>query len=376
MKIIGLKEIKEAPGDWSEVFDYRIDLDELKEQVSKYQHFEKFIVIGNGGSITSFESYYRALWPKKEFFILSSMEPRLIKEVREKFEKDKTLIIVISKSGFNLGPIEILLGFLDYPAILVITNKHAGALREIAEKRGYPIIEHPEIGGRFSGATATAIVPAILAGFNSEEILSGIYAGYQRKDEAYTFATELLNLETSGTEEIFLPIYNYYLMGSLNLIVQLMHESVCKNGKGQTFYGAFSPEAQHHTNQRLFGGKRNMAAVFFTYQNQESSLIQVPDELKGIDFREAKLGMVDGIPYQQALLAEYKGTKKDADNKGIPNYTIDFESINESEIGQLVGFWHLVAFYSSILRGVNPFDQPAVEDSKAITVEEIGKLKK
>jgi len=254
MKIIGLKEIKEAPGDWSEVFDYRIDLDELKEQVSKYQHFEKFIVIGNGGSITSFESYYRALWPKKEFFILSSMEPRLIKEVREKFEKDKTLIIVISKSGFNLGPIEILLGFLDYPAILVITNKHAGALREIAEKRGYPIIEHPEIGGRFSGATATAIVPAILAGFNSEEILSGIYAGYQRKDEAYTFATELLNLETSGTEEIFLPIYNYYLMGSLNLIVQLMHESVCKNGKGQTFYGAFSPVAQHHTNQRFFGG--------------------------------------------------------------------------------------------------------------------------
>ena len=372
MKVNNLAIIQ-APTEWSPVFDFREDLDAIKEKISPYLKYKKIIVIGNGGSITSLEAYYRALSPQKKVYFLSTMEPRLLKELKAKCSKEETLVIPISKSGLNLGPIESLLAFDGYPT-LVITNPEEGALKDIAKIRNWEIIPHPAIGGRYSGGTATAIVPALLCGLNAEKILAGLYLGYKQKDLAYSLASALYGLEQKGINEIYLPIYGNYLIGFLNLIVQLMHESVCKNGKGQTFYGAFSPESQHHTNQRFLGGKKTVAAVFFIYNQPKDLKISVPDELKNIQIRGEKLDFIDGIAYQDSLLSEYLGTKQDADKKGIANFTIELPEINESEVGQLLGFWQLVAFYSSSLRGVNPFDQPAVEDSKAITIEEIKRL--
>jgi len=374
MKLIGLDTIAEAPTDWSEVFDFREDLDELKTKIEKYRKYKNFIIIGNGGSITSFEAYYRALQPDREAAILSTMEPRLIEELKKKYSPEDTLVVPISKSGLNLGPIEIFLAFVDYPT-LVITNPNEGALLEIARKRGYEIIDHPAIGGRFSGGTATALVPALLCGLDANQILSGLYEGYGLKKEAYSLSKRMFELENNGYSEVFLPIYSHYLMGFENMIVQLMHESVCKNGQGQTFYAAFSPEAQHHTNQRLLGGRKNVAAIFLKYEN-ESISVSVPDDLKDVDIRGEKLDFIDGLPYQKGLLAEYMGTKKDADLNNVPNFTITLQKIDAFEIGELLGFWHLVTFYSCVLRGVNPFDQPAVENSKQITVDEIKKLQK
>jgi len=373
MNINNLQNIQKAPDNWSPIFDFKEDLVSLKEKVQPYEKYEKIIVIGNGGSITSLEAYYRALSPKKEVFILSTMEPRLLKDLKLKCHQEETLVLIISKSGENLGPIESLLAFDGYPT-LVITNPNRGALREIAKIKGWEIIPHPEIGGRFSGGTATAIVPSLLCGLDIEKILDGLQVGYGLKDQAYSLSSALYDLEQKGITEIYLPIYSNYLMGFLNMIVQLMHESVCKDNKGQTFYGAFSPESQHHTNQRFLGGKKNVAAIFLTYQGPKDLKISVADELKEVQIRSEKLDFIDGIAYQDSLLSEYLGTKQDADKKGITNFTIDLPEINELEVGTLLGFWHLVAFYSSVLRNVNPFDQPAVEDSKAITVDEIKRL--
>ena len=160
------------------------------------------------------------------------------------------------------------------------------------------------------------------------------------------------------------------------MIVQLMHESVCKDGKGQTFYAFFGPEAQHHTNQRFLGGKKNVIGTFITVTKPENDLkIEVSDELKNIEYKGSKLDLLNGLPYQKALEAEYIGTKEDADAKGVPNLTIELDSISTKSVAELISFWHLTAFYSSNLRGVNPFDQPTVEDSKNITLEVIKKLK-
>jgi len=163
-------------------------------------------------------------------------------------------------------------------------------------------------------------------------------------------------------------------MGFQNLIVQLMHESVCKDSQGQTYYAALAPESQHHTNQRFFGGKRNVTAIFIIYKGSNNLEMSVPEDFKDINIRSEELKIVDKIKYRDALFAEYIGTKTDADNKKIPNFTIELEEINETEIGKFLGFWHLMAFYSALLRGVVPFGQPAVEDSKEITVQTIKKL--
>ncbi len=369
MKILGLKTTESVPSDWSAVFDYRENLKLLEDQIRPYRKYKNFIIIGNGGSITSFEAYYRALRPDREAFILSTMEPRLIEELKSKYNPENTLVIPISKSGNTLGLMESLLAFIDYPK-LVITNSHEGTLSEIAKIRKCEIIEHPNIGGRFSGGTASAIVPALLCGLDAQMILEGLYGGYERTNEAYALSVSLLELENQGVNEVYIPIYSYYLMGFENLIVQLMHESVCKDSKGQTFYAALAPEAQHHTNQRFLGGQKDVAAVFII-NKEGSAKVSVPDDLEGIAIRGTKLGFLNGLAYKDGLYAEYLGTKQDADIEKITNYTISIDQIDEKSVGELLGFWHLVAFYSSLLRQVDPFNQPAVENSKQITVDEI-----
>ncbi len=373
MEIKGLKEIAKAPAEWPEVFEYRINLDEIQKGVAKYSQFPNIIIIGNGGSITSFDAFSKALGTQKNVFVLSTMEPRLIEKLKSKYRKEDTLIIAVSKSGNTLGLIESLLAFVDYP-VLAITNSSEGTLSQMAKVMNWDIIDHPNVGGRFSAGTAAAIVPAILSGLNAGQILAGLYDGYQSmRDQAYSLSKELFELENKEMDEIYLPIYSYYLTGFQNLIVQLMHESVCKDGKGQTFYAALAPESQHHTNQRFLGGKKNVAGIFITYTDNNDLLINVPASLEDIEIRAEKLAFINNIPYQEALRAEYLGTKEDADHQGITNFTIELDGLNEHEVGELVAFWHMMAYYGSIIRGVNPFDQPAVEASKQITLEKIKK---
>jgi len=371
---INLKEIVKAPDDWSEIFDYREDLDKLKDALKGIEA-EKVILIGNGGSITSYDAIYDAVEPEIPSATVWTMEPDYLAKVKKEFPKDGTVVIAVSKSGKTLGLIEALLFFIDYE-IICVTESKPSPLYDMAEKMDWKIIPHPVVGGRYSAGTSCCMVPSHLAKIEIKDIQDGIIAGYELKDEAYSLAKYYFDLEEKGYDEVYLAIYSNRLRGFQNLIVQLMHESVCKDGKGQTFYAFFGPEAQHHTNQRFLGGKKNVIGTFITVTKPENDLkIEVSDELKNIEYKGSKLDLLDGLPYQKALEAEYIGTKEDADAKGVPNLTIELDSISTKSVAELISFWHLTAFYSSNLRGVNPFDQPAVEDSKNITLEVIKKLK-
>jgi len=366
---INLEKIESAPKDWSEVFDYREDIAKLESLLSKYNHFKNIIVVGNGGSITSYDAYLGALGSALKSNTVWTMEADYLKKVKDSSPKDDTIVLAVSKSGKTLGQIESLLYFSDYKVICV-TEPNNGPLSEISKKMGWDIIPHPPVGGRYSGGTSCAFVPAILAGMNVQDIKAGLEAGYAMKDEAYSLSKYYFELEKKGYGEIYLPIYSERLKGFQNLIVQLMHESVCKDGEGQTVYAALSPEAQHHTNQRYLGGKKNVIGTFITVKNPQNNIkVKMPDEIKNVDYKGTNLSIIDGSNYQDLLYTEYLGTKQDADKNNVPNVTIELDKVSPESVGLLVAFWHLVAFYSSILRKVNPFDQPAVENSKNITLE-------
>ena len=51
----------------------------------------------------------------------------------------------------------------------------------------------------------------------------------------------------------------------------------------------------------------------------------------------------------------------------IPCLALHVLSAEPAEVGAFVAFWQLFAVYSSLMRGVNPFDQPQVEESKKIS---------
>ena len=102
--------------------------------------------------------------------------------------------------------------------------------------------------------------------------------------------------------------------------------------------------------------------------------ILIPDKIAEIEIKGLSLKKLNGLTYSKALNLEYHGVKTEADRLGIPNVTIELPDISNKTLGELLSFWQLVAFYSAILRGVDPFNEPAVTNSKNITIEEIKKL--
>lgn len=360
---------------------FQEDTDAIKAVLKKYRNYTNLIVIGNGGSNTSFKAFHSALVPlssKKKAYILTTMEPDIINEIKKIFPPHNTLVMPVSKSGTTVGVIEAMLAFEGY-YMVPVTTPGTGAISVIADKQNMDMIHHPEIGGRYSGLSASGLAPSIFFDIDVSGIQNGAKSMYEKCDPkvpinsnpALQLAASLYLLDQKGYGEIFCPIYSMKLSGFQNLIVQMIHETVAKNKKGQTVVCADAPESQHHTNQRFFGGPKNMAGVFFSVQNQQDkkSKVNVPAAIRRIKERDGKLGDISGVPYEKALEFEFRGTYQDAINNRIPVAHVSIDTITPYSVGELIAFWQYVAVYSAWLRDVNAFDQPQVEASKALSFE-------
>ncbi len=352
-----------------------------------YSYPKNFIVIGNGGSISSLRAFHNFLIEyshqgavsdsEKLLFVIDSQEPGPISKIRDRCSVSETIILPISKSGNTQGVIDVLelLIDLDYP-VATVTSKGSSAgridkiVRNALEKRNLInsveqlIIEHPPIGGRYTGRTCVAMIPLALLGMNEHdinEILRGADEMYEKCDinapvssnPALKTAAAAFWLEKKkGIDQIFAPMYSHALDGFAHLITQLLHESSCKAQEGQNITCAMGPECQHHTNQRFFGGKRNVMGMFFTVDCEHSWGLE----------------SLEGIPLDQALRCEYEGTIQAAKDANIPHIHIKIPDFTPQSAGQLLAFCqYAFGVYPSLLRDVNPFDQPAVEASKEIS---------
>lgn len=365
------EEFRDISQDKPNFLEYRPDFALLEKLTRKYSSKKKLIVIGHGGSITTFAGLYGALKNKstKQVFLVSTNDPDYLFEVKSKTDPSDTLVIAVSKSGETVTQLEALLQFIDYP-MLVVTGV-AGPLAEIAHKLKAEIVVHPPIGGRFSGFTEATLVPAALCGFDCEKIYDGGHTWLRRFNEtnpAYEAASIFNQLEGLGIVDVFMPVYSSKLFPFSNLIVQLCHESFGKENKGQTYFAHEAPESQHHTNQRFFGGQKNIAGWFISSQNSQTHLTTiVPENLSSIPLKEQTLSVLDKIPLQEALQFEREATIDDAKMNDIPVVDMQLEELSEHHLGELIAFWQMYAVYSSLFRAVNPYDQPQVEASKKIS---------
>src|SRR3989344_9571130 len=87
---------------------WRPDMVKIKQDFAPYAKYKNIIVIGNGGSISSLEAYWRAFGggrSEKKLTIVATMEPDYILMVRKQNPLNETLVIAISKSGNTVGVI-------------------------------------------------------------------------------------------------------------------------------------------------------------------------------------------------------------------------------------------------------------------------------
>lgn len=364
-----ISEIKlpEAP----EFVKYKPDFEAIKKAAGEYQKYKNILIIAHGGSLTTFYGYYNALKfeAKKNVYFLNTVDPDYIYELKQMLKPDDTLVISISKSGENTTHLEMTMQFVEYPMIIV-TGKNS-PLRAAAEKLKLPIVLHPPIGGRYTGLTEVALLPAGIIGLDVEALHKGakkFYDLYEKDNLAWRAASVFHQLEQKGYVDVFLPVYSHNLFPMTALIVQLCHESFGKAGKGQTYIASEAPESQHHTNQRFFGGTKNIAGFFMSGETfAHPGVTNYPAAVHSVQIKGHVLFDINKIPLDKSLAAELSGTLEDARINSIPVAHLSITGFTAEQMGELVAFWQLYAVYSSVLRDVNPFDQPQVENSKNIS---------
>lgn len=347
--------------------DYALMVEILRE----YSKYSNILIIGHGGSINPAIGLCHALKDKatKNLYFLNTVDPDYIHELKQKLKPENTLVLATSKSGNNLTQIEALSQFLDF-TIVCITGKNS-SLRAMADKLKIKVVIHPPIGGRYTSFTEVNLLPLVLAGINAESVVNGakeIFRLYEKENLAWQAASVFWQLEQQGIIDVFMPFYVHNLFPVSSLVVQLCHESFGKSGLGQTYFAHEAPESQHHTNQRFFGGRKNIAGFFVGVESYiHSGVAQYPPEIHSIQLKEYVLFDLNKIPLSKIMEFELLGTLEDARIQSIPTAHISLSNLSEREVGLFVGFWQLYALYSSVLRKVDPFDQPQVESSKNIS---------
>ncbi len=350
---------------------YEPDFTLMEKYKEEYKDVKNLLIIAHGGSITSFYGYYHALeyQTTKKAYFLSTTDPDYIYQLKQELKPAETLVIAISKSGETTTQIEALMQFLEYP-ILIVTGK-SSPLRAIGEKLNAKIILHPPIGGRYTGLTEVGLLPAALCGLDVRGLYEGaqkFYRQYKTENEAWRAASVLWQLEQESYVDVFMPFYSHYLFPMSHLIIQLCHESFGKAGRGQTYFAHEAPESQHHTNQRFFGGEKNICGFFTTLENFQHPTQDIfPPSAHSVQIKNHPLFDINKIPLEKSMEFEAQGTMEDAKISSIPVAHLSVGACIPKEIGQLTAFWQLYAIYASVLRQVDPFDQPQVENSKNIS---------
>lgn len=354
--------------------NYEPNLERIFELASKFANTKNFIVLGRGGSVTGIKTIYNALakyYTNKNLYVIDTIDPEYINYVKKKCSHEDSVVIAISKSGNTVDVLENLFCFQEYSKIIVTQG---GTLLEIAKNNDLELVNHPDVGGRFSAGTESALLVAALIYVDIKQILEGMnnfYNTAQELKKAKDFSAALYLAEKEGYDEVYAPVYNESLSESCELWTQLMHESVCKNKNGQTFLFMRAPECQHHSNQRYFDGKKNILGLFTRVKEARQDItLELDYKFADLEVKGFSLKNLDKESLQEALTHEYTGVKRNSDDLKIPNITLTIDKISPFSLGELIAFWNYTAVYSSYLRGVNPFNQPGVEDSKNISIAE------
>ena len=115
----------------------------------------------------------------------------------------------------------------------------------------------------------------------------------------------------------------------------------------------------HSMGQYIQEGKRNLFETVIEIEQPNTDLTINPDDdnLDGLNYLAGK-----GLDYVNKKAME--GTIKAHVTGEVPNILIKMEKLDEENIGELIYFFEKACAMSGMLLGVNPFNQPGVEEYK------------
>jgi glucose-6-phosphate isomerase len=149
---------------------------------------------------------------------------------------------------------------------------------------------------------------------------------------------------------------------------QLAGESEGKGGRGLFPASAVMTTDLHSLGQYLQEGPRNMLETFLSAERPRRD-VEIPSDAGNLD----ELNYLAGGALSAVNRTALRGTREAHAAGGIPVLTVETESLTPASIGALFVFFEIAVSVSGYLLGVNPFDQPGVEEYKKRMFSLLGK---
>jgi hypothetical protein len=268
--------------------------------------------------------------------VLDSTDPGAVLAVERSIPLDRTLFVVSSKSGGTIETLSHFRYFFDKAGgngdqFVAITDP-GSRLEEIGEQNGFRrvFLNDPNIGGRYSALSYFGVVPAALIGADVTALLERAQVAEQacqahdstERNSGLWLGLTIGYLATRGRDKATFvvgePIASFGLW-----VEQLIAESTGKHGKG------ILPVADEPLGD---GDDYGADRVFLHLQRKDS-----PEP---------------GFVTPLTELAK----------SGSPTITVDVEGAED--LGRIMFFAEFATAVAGWVLGINPFDQPNVQEAK------------
>ena len=308
------------------------------------------------------------------FFAGTNMSPVYLKHLLDLVGDKDFSINVISKSGTTTEPAIAFRVFKEKlekkygkkeaaKRIYATTDKAKGALKNLSTSEGYETFVVPDnVGGRFSVLTAVGLLPIAVAGINIQELMDGAAAAmedYSNKNfyenDAMIYAATRHILYNKGKNIEILTNYEPRLHFIAEWWKQLFAESEGKDGKGIYPTSADFSTDLHSIGQSIQEARRTMFETVLLIDKPEEDILINKEEvdLDGLNYISGKtLDYVNKQAAKGVILAHVTGN--------VPNLVISIPEATPFNLGYLFYFFEKAV----AIGGINPFDQPGVEEYK------------
>lgn len=350
-------------------------------------NFDDVVLLGTGGSSLGGRAldglydeldYSDSRKPKLHF--IDNLNPHSMTALLDRLTISKTHYLVISKSGRTaetLAQAGVVMSKVKSDRdvtdpgrhFTVITKPGDQLLRRFATHHGLEIFDHPpDLGGRYSVFSLVGLLPAAIAGVDIEKVLEGARAVLGQMEgckdvlqfPAAVGAVVLNVLETRFDHRIAALIsYDNRLFWFGKWFRQLWAESLGKDGGGTTPVGGLGPADQHSQLQLYLDGPKDK---FFTVISEDTR--GMGPEIPAWPTENADTAAIAGKTIGDVVYAERLALVQTLERNGLPVRHLAIDEIGEESLGALLMHLMLETVFLAKLRGIDPFNQPAVESCK------------
>ena len=367
----------------------RDDLDALKAFSAKLtKDTADLVILGIGGSSLGAQALaqltgwglpgYRPPADRPTIHLPENLDPLTFERLLASCNLRTTRFLIVSKSGGTAEPLTQMLAamtavekagggeYLGQHFFVLTSLGDGNPLRQVAERHDLSILDHADIGGRFSVLSNTGLLPAELLGIDGQRLRLGAASTLEatltdeKSPVVLCAATTVGLLEERGVSLSALTSYDDRLLRFGLWFRQLWGESLGKDGAGLTPLAGVGPVDQHSQLQLYLAGPNDKLHTIITRDVKGEGPVPTSD------FASGPLSAYAGTTMGDLLDAEQRATLATLAKKGRPVRHLNVTTLNEESMGALLMHFMLETILVADMLGVDPFDQPAVEEGKVL----------